>query len=213
MRIIVLTVGLLMVLAVSQTEAQTCRGAPSFTAHPTQAGVAASFIGDRRDIGGTFAVGRQSLFGEIGVSATHIRFIGTAPSISGSIGAEFRSSDRPVFTCPVFQAGYASGPALEPFDASSVALRGGIGVGAIVAETHRGVKFIPTFGLAVLYDRATVTLSTFENTNAVWSGIATLGIGFLFNDNLSVIPALEVPFSAGTAESGFSLRWVYGFSR
>jgi hypothetical protein len=75
------------------------------------------------------------------------------------------------------------------------------------------VKFIPTFGLAVLYDRATVTLSNFENTNSVWSGVATLGIGFLFNDNLSVIPALEVPFAAGAADSGFSLRWVYGFGR
>lgn len=213
MRIVVLTVGLLMVLAVSQAEAQTCMGAPSFAAQRMQAGLAASFIGDRHDVGGTFAIGRQSLFGGIGVSATHIRFIGTAPSISGSVGAEFPSSDRPVFTCPVFQAGYASGPELEPFDVSSVALRGGISVGAIVAETHRGVKFIPTFGLAVLYDRATVTLSNFENTSSVWSGVATLGVGFLFNDNLSVIPALEVPFSAGTADSGFSLRWVYGFGR
>ena len=211
MRIVVLTAGLLMVLAVSQAEAQTCVGAPSFATQPMQAGLAASFVGDRRDVGGTFAVGRQSLFGGIGVSATHIRFIGTAPSISGSVGAEFTSSDRPVFTCPLFQAGYASGPELEPFDVSSVALRGGISVGAIVAETHRGVKFVPTFGLAVLYDRATVRLSTFENTNSVWSGVATLGIGFLFNDNLSVIPALEVPFSAGTTDAGFTIRCVYGF--
>ena len=197
----------------SRAEAQTCAGGPSFRERPLQAGAAASFVGDRRDVGGTVAIGRPSLFGGIGVSATHIRFIGTSPSISGNVGAEFASSDHPVFTCPLFQAAYASGPALEPFDISTVGLRGGISVGAIVAETRQAVKIIPTFGVAVLYDRATVTLMTFENTNIVWSGVVTLGVGFLFNDKISVVPALEVPFSAGTTDAGFSLRWVYGFGR
>ena len=178
-----------------------------------QAGAAVSFVGDRRDVGGAFAVGRPSLFGGIGVSATHIRFLGTAPSVSGSVGAEFASADHPVFTCPLFQAAYASGPALEPFDVSTVGLRGGISVGAIVAETQQAMKIIPTFGFAVLYDRATVTLLTVENTNTVWSGVVSFGVGLLFNDKVSVIPALEVPFSAGTTDAGFTIRWIYGFGR
>jgi hypothetical protein len=28
-----------------------------------------------------------------------------------------------------------------------------------------------------------------------------------------VIPALEIPFSAGAAETGFSFRWIVGFGR
>ena len=204
---------LLVVAAVSRAEAQTCMGAPSFVDRPLQAGVAAAFVGDRRDVGGTFAIGRQSLFGGIGVSATHIRFIGTAPSVSGLVGAEFPSSDHPVFTCPLFQVTFESGPDFEPFDSSSLGLRGGVSVGAVVAETRQAVKIIPTFGLAVLYDRVKVTLFSSENTTTGWSGVATFGVGFLFNENLSVIPALEVPFSTSSADTGFSFRWVYGFGR
>jgi hypothetical protein len=202
-----------MIAAVSRAEAQTCMGAPSFVDRPMQAGLAASFIGDRHDVGGTFAIGRQSLFGGIGVSATHIRFIGTSPSVSGIVGAELTSSDHPVFTCPLFQVAFSSGPDFDPFDVSSLGLRGGISVGAVVAETRQAVKIIPTFGLAVLYDRAKVALLTSENTTTVWSGVATFGVGFQLNENLSVIPALEVPFSAGSADTGFSFRWVYGFAR
>ncbi len=186
-------------------------GAPSFVDRPMQVGAAASFIGDRHEVGGTFAVGRQSLFGGGGVTATHLRFIGTAPTVSGIVGAEFPSSDHPLFTCPVFQAAYAAGPAPEPFDMWTVGLRGGIHVGAVVAETHQAVKIIPTVGLAVLYDRTKLTFMEFENRVGGWSCLATFGVGFLFNDKVSVIPALEVPFSTGAAETGFSLRWVYGF--
>lgn len=214
MRRAIVIAALLLMAAVGRVEAQTCMGGPSFADRPMQVGLAASFIGDRRDVGGTFAIGRQSLFGGGGVSATHIRFVGTAPTVSGFVGTEIRSPDHPVFTCPLFQAGFSSGPDRDPFDVvSSVALRGGVSVGAIVAETYRGVKIIPTFGLAVLWDRARVRFLTSENTHTVWSGVASLGVGLLFNENLSVIPALEVPFSAGTTDAGFSFRWVYGFSR
>ena len=204
---------LLFIAAVSRAEAQTCLGGPSFVDRPMQVGVAASFIGDRHDVGGTFGIGRQALFGGGGVSATHIRFIGTAPTVNGFVGTEIRSPDHPVFTCPLFQAAFSSGPDRDPFDVvSSVALRGGVSVGAVVAETYRGVKIIPTFGVAALWDRAKVRFLTSENTTSVWSGLLSLGVGFLFNEDLSVVPALEVPFSAGTANTGFSLRWVYGFN-
>jgi len=43
--------------------------------------------------------------------------------------------------------------------------------------------------------------------------LATFGAGFLFTRHLSVVPALEIPFSSGAADAGFSFRWVYGFGR
>ena len=208
----VLCGGVLLILAVSQAEAQTCVGAPSFREKPMQGGLTASFIGERHEIGGTFAAGKPSLFGSVGVLATHISFLGTAPTLTLGVGTELPSSDHPVFTCPLLQVAFTSGPDLEPFDTSSIGVRGGISVGAIVGET-RGMQVIPTFALAVLYDRAKVSLADVESTNSVWSGVATFGAGFLFNRNLSVISAVEVPFSAGTADTGFSFRWVYGFGR
>jgi hypothetical protein len=201
-----------MILAVSRVEAQTCVGAPSFRDQPMQGGLTASFIGDRHEVGGTFAAGTPSLFGGVGLTATHITFLGTAPTISGFVGTEIASRDHPVFTCPLFQVAYSTGPDLEPYDVSILGFRAGVSVGAVVAET-RAMQVIPTFALSLLYDRATASLAGVENTNTVWSGVATFGAGFLFNKNLSVIPAVEVPFSAGAADAGFSFRWVLSFGR
>lgn len=208
----VLCAGVLLILAVSQAEAQTCVGAPSFREKPMQGGFTASFVGERHEIGGTFAAGKPSLFGSVGVLATHISYLGTAPTLTVGIGTELPSSDHPVFTCPLLQVEFNAGPDFGPFETSSVGVRGGISVGAIVAE-RRGTQVIPTFAIAVLYDRAQVSFADVEETHSVWSGVATFGVGFLFNKNLSVIPALEVPFSAGDSATGFSFRWVYGFGR
>ena len=209
----VLCVGVLLILAANQAEAQTCMGAPSLREKPIQGGFTASFIGERHELGGTLTAGNPSLFGSVGVLATHISFLGTAPTLTVGVGTELPSSDHPVFTCPLFQVAFNSGPDFGPFETSSVGLRGGISVGAIVAETGGGTQLIPTFALAALFDRAKVSIADVENTNAVWSGIATFGVGILFNKNLSVIAALEIPFSAGDSATGFSFRWVYGFGR
>jgi hypothetical protein len=208
----VVIAAVMMMTGAYQAEAQTCMGAPSFREKPMQGGLTASFVGERHEIGGTFAAGKPSLFGNVSVLATHISFLGTAPTLTLGVGTEVPSSDHPVFTCPLLQFSVSSGPDLEPFDTSLMGVRGGISVGAIVVE-RRGMQVIPTFALAVLYDRAKVSFADVENTNSVWSGVATFGIGFLFNKNLSVIPALEVPFSAGDAATGFSFRWIYGFGR
>jgi hypothetical protein len=212
MRSVLCVAGVALILVVSQAEAQTCVGAPSFRDKPMQGGLTASFVGERHEVGGTFAAGKPSLFGSVGVLATHISFLGTAPTLTLGVGTEVPSSEHPVFTCPLFQVAFTSGPDVEPFDTSIIGVRGGLSVGAIVAE-RRAMQVIPTFGLAVLYDRAKVSIADVESTNSVWSGVATFGVGFLFNKNLSVIPALEVPFSAGNSETGFSFRWVYGFGR
>ena len=203
---------LLMAFAAGEADAQTCAGGPSLRDKPMQGGLAASFVGDRHDVGGTFAFGKPSLFGGVGLSATHISFLGTAPTLSGLVGTEIPSSEHPVFTCPIFQAVYSTGPDFDPFDVTTFGFRGGVSVGAIVVE-RRAMAFIPTFALALLYDRGTVSLDDFDATNSVWSGVATFGAGFLFNKNLSVIPALEIPFSAGPADIGFSFRWIVGFGR
>ena len=130
----------------NRAEAQQCTGGPSFRDAPTQAGLAASFVGERHEIGGTFGFGRPSLFGGIGVSATHLSFVGTAPTFSAVIGTEIASADHPVFTCPLFQASYSTGPDDDPFDVSSFGFRTGVSVGAVVVQQN-AMAVIPTFSL------------------------------------------------------------------
>jgi hypothetical protein len=144
----VLWAGVLLILAVTQAQAQTCMGAPSFREKPMQGGFTASFIGERHEIGGTFAAGKTSLFGTVGVLATHISYLGTAPALTVGVGTEISSSDHPVFTCPLLQVEFNAGPDFGPFETSSVGVRGGISVGAIVAETRGGTQLVPTFALA-----------------------------------------------------------------
>ncbi len=99
-----------------------------------QGGLTASFVGERHEVGGTFAAGKPSLFGSVGVLATHISFLGTAPTLTLGVGTEVPSADHPVFTCPLLQVAFTSGPDVEPFDTSIIGVRGGISVGAIVAR-------------------------------------------------------------------------------
>ena len=203
-------VGFLMVVTMHRAEAQTCMGGVSLREKPIHAGLAASFVGDRHEVGGTAICGTPSLFGGGGLSATDVTFVGTAATVSGLIGTEIESADRPVFNCPFFQIAYTAGPDFAPFEVSSLGLRMGISVGAVVVE-RRTWAVIPTVALAILYDRGRATYQDFENTSSVWSGMGTVGAGLRFNDNVSVIPALEVPFNSGAAKVGFSLRWMYGF--
>ena len=211
MRSVLYAAGILLIVAARQAEAQTCTGAPSLREKPLQGGFTASFIGERHELGGTLAAGTPSLFGSVGVLGTHISFLGTAPTLRVGVGTELPSSDHPVFTCPLFQVEFNAGPDFEPFESSSIGLRGGVSVGAVLAETRGGTQVIPTFALAALWDRTKVSIADATSTNSVWSGVATFGGALVFNRNLSVLAALEIPFSAGDSATGFSFRWVYGF--
>ncbi len=195
-------------------EAQLCAGAPSFRDNPFQVGASAAFRDGAQGVGGSFGAGGEALFAAAGVSA--LNFDGadsSQTSVSGTIGADLQADDNArVFLCPVGQVAFSTGPDFDPVDVSTITLSGGVNVGVIASQTDT-LTVIPTFGLFAVHSRVTAEAGGSENTASDASGLASVGAGLLFRRNVTVIPEVLVPFSAGNGDALFSIKVLYSFGR
>lgn len=212
---LVLTCALAMILVSTiPAEAQLCAGAPSFRDYPLQVGVSAAFRDDAKGVGGSFGAGGEALFATGGVSV--LNFDGadsSQTSVSGTIGTDLQADDDGrVFLCPIGQVAFGAGPDFGPVDVSTITLSGGVSVGVIAYQTDM-LTAIPTFGLFAVHNRVTAEAGGSDNTVSDASGLATVGVGLLFNRNVSVIPEVLVPFSAGNGDALFSIKLLYNFGR
>lgn len=205
---------LLLVLGVAgAAEAQLCAGAPSFRDGPMQVGLGASFTDGARGVGGSFAYGGGSLFAGAGVSVLNFTEIDSlSTSITASAGADLQADDDGrVFVCPEGAVGFGVGPDLGPVDVSTASVRGGGNVG-IVASNTPGLRVIPTFGLFAIYSNVTSEFGSIEESASDTSGLANLGVGFVFNRNVGVLPLLSIPFSTvGGSDVVFTLQFTFNF--
>jgi hypothetical protein len=197
-------------------EAQICTGAPTFRDGPFQVGLIAAFTEGAQGVGGTFAAGGESLFAGAGVSVTGFDDLGSnATAVDAFAGAEFvADSQNRVFLCPVVQVGFHSGPDVGDIDVSGFDLRGGGSVGVIAAESNDiDLQVVPFFGLAAAYQRVTVDFGDDEITTSDSGGIATLGLGLIFNRNVGITPQVSIPFAVGDSDVVFAIRLTFNFGR
>ena len=45
------------------------------------------------------------------------------------------------------------------------------------------------------------------------SGLASVGVGLIFNRNVAIIPEVLVPFSAGNGDAIFSIQFLFNFGQ
>jgi hypothetical protein len=204
----------MMLVSTIEAEAQLCAGAPSFRDYPLQVGVSGAFRDGAHGVGGSFGAGGEALFVSGGVSV--LNFDGadsSQTSVSGTIGADLQADDDGrVFLCPVGQVAFSAGPDFGPVDVSTITLSGGVNLGVIASQSD-ALTVIPTFGLFAVHSRVTAEAGGSENTATDASGLASVGVGLLFNRNVSVIPEVLVPFSAGNGDAVFSIKLAYNFGR
>lgn len=215
MKLVVLCVVVLTLGMAGAAEAQFCAGAPSFRDGPMQVGFGASFGDGVRGVGGTFAGGGESIFGGIGLSVINFTAIDElATTVSAFGGAELQADDAGrVFLCPVAAAGFGAGPDIGPIDVSTVSLRGGGSLG-VIASDQSGLMVIPHFGLFAVYSRVTADFGEDDESIGDTSGLATVGVGFVFNRNVGIIPSLSIPFSgAADPDVLFTLQFAFNFGR
>lgn len=202
----------MILLSTIPAEAQLCAGAPSFRDNPLQVGASAAFRDGAQGVGGSFAAGGEALFAAGGVSVLNFDDVdSSATSVSGTIGVDLQADDNGrVFLCPIGQVAFTAGPDFGPVDVSTITLSGGVSVGVIASQTDM-LTVIPTFGLFAVHSRVTAEAGGSENTVSDPSGLASVGVGLLFNRNVSVIPEVLVPFSAGNGDAVFSIKLAYNF--
>lgn len=214
MRLVTCVVLLLALLVAAPASAQLCNGSPSFRDGPLQVGLAAAFTEGARGVGGTFAGGGEVFFAGAGVSVlnyTDLDVRSTAVSAFG--GAEVTTDSRNrVLLCPLVQLGFGAGPDFGPVDVSTATLQAGGSVGVIASDSD-GVMVVPFFGLAALYQRVTSEIGGTEVSASDTGGLADLGVGLIFNRNVGITPFISIPFSAGSSDVAFTLRFTFNFGQ
>lgn len=204
----------LVVLSARSAEAQLCVGAPSFRDNRFQVGVTAALSDGAQGVGGSFGGGGEDFFGVAGVSVLNFSDMdSSATSVSGTLGADLQADQGGrVFVCPVGQVAFGAGPDLGPVDISTFTLSGGGSVGVVASQTD-ALTVIPTFGLFAVHTRVTAEVGGSERTDSDPSGLASIGVGFLFNRNVAIVPAVLVPFSASNGDAVFSIHLAFNFGR
>jgi len=214
MRLIVRVLFLLfLTLAiVKPASAQLCIGNPTFRDGPYQVGVGASFTDGLRTVDGTFAAGGESFFGGAGISVLNFTDLDErAAGLTAFAGAELATDARNrVLLCPLASLAFVAGPDVGPVDVSSAALQGGASIGVVASQSGE-MMVVPFFGLSVLYQRVSTEVGGIDASVDDTGGVADLGVGLILNRTVGITPLVSIPFSTGTDDAVFTIRFTFNF--
>jgi hypothetical protein len=188
----------------SPASGQTCRGQATFENVPLRVGGDVAFSGDMVTFGGgvrksfdRFFAGGGALFHSIS------DFDSGATSVGGYGGTEMTVDSAQKFhLCPTAGILLTFGPSPgADIDASSFTFSAGASLG-FVASTSGTTSIVPTFGFTFNVRRVKLSGGFFDDEFSETEpfGALHVGVGFVFNDRLSLVPALLVPFGADGAD-------------
>jgi hypothetical protein len=200
--------------AAADASAQTCLGLPSFAVGPYQGSFNAVFTEGLQKYGGGFALGTEEIFGGATLAVTNFSDIDdNSTSFGAHAGANFTISDAErIEACPVASVTIAGGPDIGDADVSGIGLRAGGRLGMSVYRSGN-LELVPTFGLDLAFDRVTAELGGVETSERETYGIARVGVGFLLNERIGILPILGVPLGLDDADPEFSITLSYTFGR
>jgi outer membrane autotransporter protein len=119
--------------------------------------------------------------------------------------------------CPVARLALGMGPDDEDanLNSSSTDVHFGIAVGTEMGST-RQMRIIPTAGLGLQYTKAKSEITSGPGAGELEAsetyGLARLGVGFVFNQQISVRPTIDIPVGLeGGSDPTFGLSVGYNF--
>ena len=215
---------LLSVAVPSLLHAQACLGAPSYRVAPLQLGAGASFTDGSKGAGVQVGLGApQGLFANLGVNLTSYDGLdGTGTSVGGSLGYDVAVTPTPargpapstsVSLCPIASVAYTKLPSFSDgtndYDAHELDAGGGVALGVSVTASPT-VSVIPFGSFAYYYGRASVSsVGLGSESVSDTFGAATLGIGLLLNQRITIRPSVLIP--VGIEGSNPSFNFAVGF--
>ena len=213
--VIALTLFSCVAAAPRTANAQTCSGNPSFTAAPGHLGVGLGLGSDGRAIGLSGAGGNESLFGIAHVTFESIDDTDvTGTTVGGTLGME-RHADlqKKVSWCPMAGISYGklSGDELLGVDISGWTVGGGVSLGIQTSDPSASTAVIPTVGFAI--NRTSVNVGAFgiSASEADVYAMARVGVGFVFNQRMGIVPMLSMPIGLEGGGTMFGVDFTFGF--
>jgi hypothetical protein len=209
----------LLAMVESPAVAQTCQGLASFSAGQMQVAGSAQFGEFANTWGGSFSYGVPSgVYGGLDLSSTSFdNDLGSSLGIGAHAGYQMKlGRTGKMHLCPVARLALGMGPDDEALDinASSTDVHFGLALGTEMGANPR-MRILPTAGLGLQYSKAKVEDtspggSTLEASETY--GLARLGVGFVFNQQISVRPTLDIPVGSDISnDPTFGLAVSYNF--
>ncbi len=196
--------------------AQTCLGLSSFSNGQMQATGNASFTDLYNSFGGTVGYGQAGgVFGNALIGTTSYDGLdGSQIDLGAQVGYQL-TVGKASQVCPVASLSLGMGPNDVDAGGTDVSSRqGSIGfaVGKVMGANPR-MKFVPNAGLGLAYRKQKLDDGT--NPAAELSetyGLASLGVGLIFNSNIAVRPSVNIPLGSDASnDPTFGLTLAYNF--
>jgi hypothetical protein len=217
-RSLVVSLALLAIVR-SQAVAQTCQGMASFSVGQMQVAANAQFPEGGKVWGGSFSYGMPSgVYAGADVSTTSIdNDGGSSLGIGAHAGYQMKlGRTGKLNLCPVARLALGMGPDDEAanLNSSSTDVHFGLALGTEMGANPR-MRILPTAGLGLQYSKFKSEItgpggSTLEGSETY--GLARLGVGFVFNQQISVRPTIDIPVGSDLInDPTFGLSVGYNF--
>jgi hypothetical protein len=199
--------------------AQTCMGLASFSKAPVQVAGNSQFTTGLKTFGGSIGYGMKSgLWGKAEVGTQSYDAVDTHPmSFGARAGYQIPVARGKAQVCPTASFTVANGPDFVNENNSLQDATLGLSVGTVMGSNPK-MKIVPTAGLSYAHDRLSAKDSSGTSLGAAASqsyGLASLGLGLVLNDNISVRPSVEIPLGldgGNDARFGFTVGYNFGSS-
>jgi hypothetical protein len=197
------------VMWAGSAEAQTCVGNMSFESAPMRAGGEVSFSSDSFGLGGGIAKQfNNNLFGGGGLVLHGISGgDGTGKGFYVSGGTERNlGANEKFFLCPLVNIVKLFGIGLGGDNKLSSLLVNFGGMVGFEASQSGTTRIVPTFGLTINIMRNTFSGGFFDDfTDSTTFAALQAGVGLIFNDKMSLVPMLSLPFNQDAAQTLFTV--------
>ena len=210
----------LLAIVKSPAAAQTCQGMASFSHGQLQVAGSAQFPEAAKIWGGSLTYGLPSgLYAGADVSNTSIdNDGGSSMGLGAHAGYQMKlGRTQKVALCPVANLALGMGPDDDAADinSSQTNMNFGFALGTEMGATQQ-MRIIPTAGLGVQYTKLKVEDTgpggqTIEGSETY--GLARLGVGFVFNQQISVRPSVDIPLGSDFVNDptfGVSVGYNFG---
>jgi hypothetical protein len=210
----------LLAIVKSPAAAQTCQGMASFSHGQLQVAGSAQFPEAAKVWGGSLTYGMPSgLYAGADISNTSIdNDGGSSLGIGAHAGYQMKlGRTQKLALCPVANLALGMGPDNDAADinSSQTSANFGFALGTEMGATQQ-MRIIPTAGLGLQYSKFKVEDTspggqTFEASETY--GLARLGVGFVFNQQISVRPTVDIPVGSDLQNDptfGVSVGYNFG---
>jgi hypothetical protein len=210
----------LVALLNAPVRGQTCLGLASYSGGPIQVSGKGSLTTQSTSFAAGLGYGLPtSLFGSVAFGTTaNDNFGGSSREAGATVGYQIALGHTgAVQLCPVASFGLGFGPKStfsSGVDRSQKTASVGVALATSFVANPR-IKIVPSVGLSYAYqqDKAENNAGASLFRIAEHFALAQVGVGLVLDSNISVRPAVDIPFSLNVNDPSFALTVSYSFGR